>query len=311
MRRWIGPFLDAIRAERGAAANTLAAYARDLDLLAQHLAGRGREGADARREDLEDWLAALEAEGLAATTRARRLSAAKQFFRFVREEGWREDDPAARLTGPRKPRRLPGVLSPEDVDRMFAAVETTYAGPARLRMRALLEVVYATGLRVSELCGLPVAAARGHPRALLVKGKGGRERLVPLTDAARNALADWLKARDADAAAKGSGFLFPSRGKGGCLTRAWFFNEVKRLAVAAGLDAGAVSPHGLRHAFATHLLQNGADLRAIQEMLGHADIATTEIYTHVVDERLRAVIAMHPLAQGRAGPDGEDDDPRD
>jgi integrase/recombinase XerD len=300
VRRWVGPFLDAIRAERGAAANTVAAYARDLDDLCGFLAACGRDGADARREDLEAWMAALADAGLAPATRARRLAAARQFFRFAREEGWRDDDPAARLSGPRKPRALPDALSVADVDALFDALDRAFSGVALTRARCLLEVVYAGGLRVSELLDLPVSAARGDPAALLIRGKGGRERLVPLTPPARAALAEWLRARDADQAAKGSPWLFPSRGAGGRLTRARFFQMVKDLAAAAGIDPARVSPHALRHAFATHLLANGADLRAIQELLGHADIATTEIYTHVLDERLRAVVAKHPLAARKA-----------
>ena len=296
--RWIGPFLDALRAERGAADNTVAAYARDLGDLCGHLAARGRDVETAARADLEGWLAALDAQGLAATTRARKLSAARGLFRFAYEEGWRADDPAARLTGPRRARALPATLSVADVDKLFAALETTWTGDARLRARALMEVAYATGLRVSELVGLPVAAARGDPRVLLVRGKGGRERLVPLTDPARAALAAWLSARDAaQTGARPSPWLFPSRGASGHLTRERFFQMVKELALAAGLNPAHVSPHALRHAFATHLLQNGADLRAIQELLGHADIATTEIYTHVLDARLKALVALHPLAQ--------------
>jgi integrase/recombinase XerD len=299
---WIGAFLDAIRAERGAADNTVAAYARDLGDLAGFLAGRGRDLAGAARADLEAWLAALEAEGLSPATRARRLSAAKGLFRFVYEEGWRADDPAARFAGPRTPRVLPRTLSVDDVSAMFAAVERMPAGPARARTACLLELVYATGMRVSELVGLPAAAARGDPAALLVRGKGGRERLTPLTAPARAALAEWLAARDAAEAArrpaKPSPWLFPSRGKDGRLTRARFFQIVRELAAAAGLDPAAVSPHTLRHAFATHLLANGADLRAIQELLGHADLGTTEIYTHVLDERLKALVAKHPLATG-------------
>jgi integrase/recombinase XerD len=297
MRRWIAPFLDAIRAERGAAANTVAAYARDLDDLCAFLQTHGRDAETAQRGDIEAWLAAMAEAGLAATTRARRLAAARQFFRFVREEGWRDDDPAARIAGPRKPRRLPDALSVTDVDALFDALDRCFTGEALLRARCMLEVIYASGLRVSELLDLTAGAARGDPAALLVRGKGGRERLAPLTPPARRALAEWLAARDADPASKGSPWLFPSRAKGGRLTRARFFQMVKDLALAAGLDPGRVSPHALRHAFATHLLANGADLRVIQELLGHADIATTEIYTHVLDERLRATVAKHPLAE--------------
>lgn len=296
--RWIGPFLDALRAERGAADNTVAAYARDLGDLCAHLAARGRDPATATRADLEGWLAALDAQGLTPATRARRLSAARGLFRFAYQEGWRADDPAARLTGPRRARALPAALSIAEVDALFAAVETTFSGETRLRARALMETAYATGLRVSELVGLPVAAARGDPRVLLVRGKGGRERLVPLTDPARAALADWLSARDAGLkGGRPSPWLFPSRAASGHLTRERFFQMIRELARAAGLDPAKVSPHALRHAFATHLLQNGADLRAIQELLGHADIATTEIYTHVLDARLKALVALHPLAR--------------
>lgn len=300
---WRAAFLDAIAAERAAAANTLAAYARDLDDLGAFLTARGRDWAGAERADLDAWLVDLDARGMAAATRARRLSAARQFFRFVWEEGWRRDDPAARLTGPRRARALPRTLGVAEVDRMFAAVEGYASGSARLRARCLLELVYATGMRVSELVGLPAAAARGDPATMLVRGKGGRERLVPLTEPARRALAEWLAARDAAEAARPRGakpspWLFPSRAAEGHLTRAAFFAMVKEIAAAAGLDPAAVSPHTLRHAFATHLLANGADLRAIQELLGHADVSTTEIYTHVLDARLKALVARHPLAQG-------------
>lgn len=297
MRRWIGLFLDAIRAERGAAANTVAAYGRDLDDLCAFLAGHGRDAATAGRNDIEAWLAALADAGLSPATRARRLAAARQFFRFAREEGWRDDDPAARLSGPRKPRTLPDALTVEEVDALFDALDRAFKGDALLRARCLLEVIYACGLRVSELLDLPVAAVRGDPAAILIRGKGGRERLAPLTPPARTAIAAWLAARDADPASKGSPWLFPSRGEGGRLTRARFFQMIKGLAAAANIDPARVSPHALRHAFATHLLANGADLRVIQELLGHADIATTEIYTHVLDERLREVVGRHPLAR--------------
>jgi integrase/recombinase XerD len=300
--RWVVPFLEALRAERGAADNTIEAYARDLADLETHLAQGGKTLATADRAALEDWLADLEARGLARATRARRLAAARQLFRFAWQEGWRPDDPAARLEGPRRVRSLPGTLSVAEVDRLFDALDSIPDGPRRLRAACLLELVYATGMRVSELVALPVAAARGDPAVLLIRGKGGRERLVPLTPPARRALAAWLAERDAalkDRAA--SPFLFPSEAKAGHLTRMQFFNIVKALAASAGLDAAAVSPHTLRHAFATHLLQNGADLRAIQELLGHADIATTEIYTHVLDGTLHALMARHPLATAPEG----------
>lgn len=298
--RLVAAWLDALIAEKGASANTVAAYARDLADLTAHLHARGVDALAATRPDLDSWVAALESHGLAASTRARKLSAARGFFGFLHEEGWRGDDPAARLRGPAPSRALPRTLSVEQVDRLFDAVETRYRGDARLRVRALLELVYATGMRVSELVSLPVSAARGDPRVLFVRGKGGKERLTPLTNPARTALADWLAARDAKPGPNGadSSYLFPSSGASGHLTRERCLQIVKALALEAGLDPAAISPHTLRHAFATHLLANGADLRAIQELLGHADIATTEIYTHLLDERLKALIARHPLASG-------------
>ncbi|QPH53941.1 site-specific tyrosine recombinase XerD [Pontivivens ytuae] len=299
--RWLPAFLDALRAERDASDNTLAAYARDIGLFIEHMGHR--PAAEATRADIEAWIAALEAEGLATTTRARRLSAIRQFFRFAQAEGWREDDPAALIRGPTKPRTLPGTLTLGEVDRLLAAARTHGRTEAeRLRNTALLEMLYATGLRVTELVSLPVAAVRGRPRMILVKGKGGRDRMVPLSEDAQDALTAWLEARDAaeDARPRGtppSRFLFPSRSKAGHLTRVSFFLMLKQIAVEAGLSPGKISPHKLRHAFATHLLQGGADLRAIQMLLGHADISTTEIYTHVLDERLKElVLEKHPLA---------------
>ena len=303
--RWIEAFLEALAAERGAAGNTLAAYRRDLGHFGAWLADRGSGLAVAGRGEVEAYLSALEAEGLAAATRARRLSAIRQLFRFVLSEGWRADDPAGRIAGPRPARRLPGTLSVAEVDRLLAAArDRPGAEVRRLRLLCLVELLYATGLRVSELVSLPAAAARGNPRMLLVTGKGGRERMVPLSAPAREALVAWLEARDAEEAerrqngARSSPWLFPSRGRAGHLTRVAFYQALKELAVAAGLDPAAISPHTVRHAFATHLLANGADLRAIQQLLGHADISTTEIYTHVLDERLKAlVLEKHPLAQ--------------
>lgn len=291
---WTAAFLDAVASERGAAVNTLAAYGRDLADLTGFLAGRGRDAASADRADLEAWLADLDARGFAKATRARRLSAAKGLFRFVYEEGWRGDDPAARLSGPGRSKALPKTLSVAEVDSLLDAAGRLWEGDAGLRARCLFELIYGAGLRVSELLDLKADAARGAPAALLVKGKGGRERLAPLTGAARAALAAWLPARDA--AWPRSPWLFPSRAKGGRMTRARFWQMVKAVSAAAGIDPARVSPHTLRHAYATHLLENGADLRAIQELLGHADIATTEIYTHVVEARLREAVARHPLA---------------
>ena len=303
--RWIATFLEAQAAELDAARNTRLAYGRDLKDFAGWLAGRGAGFADVTRDGVEDYIVFCEAQGLAQSTRARRLSAIRQLYRFAFLEGWRPDDPAALIRGPKRRRALPGSLSEADVDGLLAAAETVARTPSdRLRNRCLMQILYATGLRVSELVSLPVAAVRGDPRMILVRGKGGRERMVPLSPPARAALADWLACRDRaedEAARTGrprSAFLFPARGRRGHLTRESFFLLVKAAAVMAGLDPTMISPHTLRHAFATHLLANGADLRVIQTLLGHADVATTEIYTHVLDERLRAlVLDHHPLAR--------------
>lgn len=304
--RWISTFLQAQAAEQDAARNTLLAYGRDLKEFAGWLARRRLGFAGAARADVEAYLVACEAEGLSRATRARRLSAIRQLYRFAYEEGWRKDNPAIQIAGPAKARRLPKVLTVEEVDRLLAAARESGRSPVeRLRNTCLMELLYATGMRVSELVTLPVAAARGDPRMLMVKGKGGKERMVPLSPPARDALAAWLAARDAAEEAvraetrrTPARHLFPARGKEGHLTRQAFHGLLKDLAVAAGLSPARVTPHVLRHAFATHLLAGGADLRVIQTLLGHADVSTTEIYTHVLDERLRAlVLEHHPLAR--------------
>jgi integrase/recombinase XerD len=303
---WIERFLEALGAERGAAQNTLAAYRRDLTHFLSWLAHSGIGPERAARTEIEAYLAALEAAGLAPTTRSRRLSAIRQFYNFALSEGWRDDDPAGRISGPRPARKLPGALSTSEVDRLLDAARQRPGGASgRAQLHCLMELLYATGLRVTELVSLPAASARGNPRMLMVTGKGGRDRMVPLSDAAREALADWLVIRDAAeavrrrAGGRPSTWLFPSRGKLGHLTRIGFYHALKKLAVTAGLDPSRISPHSLRHAFATHLLANGADLRAIQQLLGHADVSSTEIYTHVLDERLKAlVLEHHPLGQG-------------
>ena len=303
--RHISGFLEAQAAELGAASNTLLAYGRYLRDVADWLAAQGRNFTTATRDDIESYLIHCEAQGLARATRARRLSAIKQLYRFAFDEGWRDDNPAIQISGPGKDKKLPKTLSIDDVEKLLIAAEAHGKTPAdRARHACLMQVLYATGLRVTELVSLPVAAVRGDPRLILVRGKGGKERMVPLSPPARAAVQDWLSHRDAaedEARAKGkppSPFLFPSRGKDGHLTRHWFFNLIKTLAAQAGIDPAQVTPHTLRHAFATHLLQNGADLRAIQTLLGHADVATTEIYTHVLEERLRdLVLEHHPLAQ--------------
>ncbi|MDA7430138.1 site-specific tyrosine recombinase XerD [Primorskyibacter aestuariivivens] len=303
--RHISAFLDAQAAELGAAGNTLLAYGRDLRDVADWLAVQGSGFERATRDDIESYLIHCEAQGLARATRARRLSAIKQLYRFAFDEGWRDDNPAIQISGPGKDKRLPKTLSIDDVEKLLNAAETHgKTASERARHACLMQVLYATGLRVTELVSLPVAAVRGDPRLILVRGKGGKERMVPLSPPARAAVQDWLSHRDAaedEKRTKGkppSPFLFPSRGKDGHLTRHWFFNLIKTLAAQAGIDPAQVTPHTLRHAFATHLLQNGADLRAIQTLLGHADVATTEIYTHVLEERLRdLVLEHHPLAR--------------
>ncbi len=302
---WLAQFLEAIRAERDAARNTLMAYARDLQDFAAFLARWDKDFATAARGDIEAYLGDLDDRGMARATRARRLSAIRQFYRFAFLEGWRDDDPGALLKGPRRTRALPATLTERDVDRLLAAAESHGATERdRLRTACLMQILYATGLRVSELVALPTASVRGDPRMILVRGKGGRERMAPLSPPSRTALIAWLEHRDAgeDAAAREgkprSAFLFPARGRLGHLSRETFFLTIKRLAAEAGLPPAAVSPHVLRHAFATHLLANGADLRVIQTLLGHASIATTEIYTHVLDARLRElVLDHHPLAE--------------
>lgn len=305
--RWISAFLEAQAAELGSARNTLLAYGRDLKDFAGWLAHRKTDFAKAGRADVEAYLVSCEAEGLSTATRARRLSAIRQLYRFAYDEGWRGDNPAIQISGPAKAQRLPKILTETEVDRLLAAARDSGRNAAdRLRNTCLMELLYATGMRVSELVGLPVAAARGDPRMLLVKGKGGKERMVPLSTPAREALAAWLEVRDrAEEVARieyrtpPGKHLFPARGAAGHMTRQAFHGLLKDLAIAAGVSPAKVTPHVLRHAFATHLLAHGADLRAIQTMLGHADIATTEIYTHVLDERLKElVLTHHPLARG-------------
>ena len=291
-------FLEMLAAERGAARLTLAAYRNDLLDLAGFLAARGQalEGADAAA--LHEYLAAATTRRLAPRTLARRLSAMRQFYRFLLGDGARADDPTAGLDSPRLGRPLPKVLSEAEVERLIRTA-AAWPGDEGVRLRCLLELLYATGLRVSELVGLPLAAAQRDPRLMLVRGKGGKERLVPLSEPARASLAAWLECRNRSLPkARPSRWLFPSRGADGHLTRQRCGQLLKELAVAAGLDPARLSPHVLRHAFASHLLDHGADLRSVQQMLGHADIATTQIYTHVQGERLRRLVeSAHPLAR--------------
>jgi len=305
--RWISTFLDARRAEAGAARNTELAYGRDLLHFASWLDARNLSFAAIGRGAVEDYLVACDAAGLSKATRARRLSSIRQLFRFAVEEGWRADNPALRLSGPGKSKSLPKTLSRDDLVRLIEAARAKGRTAAeRTRNLALIELLYATGLRVTELVSLPIAAVRGNPRMILVRGKGQKERMVPLSAPARDAVTDWLACRDAaDAEARAAGqvpsrYLFPGDGSAGHLTRQHMHLLLKDIAVLAGVSPAHVTPHVLRHAFATHLLAGGADLRVIQTLLGHADIATTEIYTHVLDEHLKTlVLTHHPLARKR------------
>jgi integrase/recombinase XerD len=307
----INLFLDMLAAEQGAGDNTLQAYRRDLTDFSEFLARSGQSFAAADTQQLRDYLADLDVRGFKSSSVARRLSAMRHLFRFLLNERIRKDDPAAILSGPKRGRGLPKVLSISDVDRMLVrAKELTMeaeASPQKrlraMRLYCLLEVLYATGLRVSELVSLPISASRRDARMIVVRGKGDKERLVPLNDASRQAMADYLAAIEAQKSgkAKGAGaskWLFPSFGESGHLTRQHFARDLKELAGAAGIAPRLVSPHVLRHAFASHLLHNGADLRIVQTLLGHTDISTTQIYTHVVEERLKSLVRdLHPLAE--------------
>lgn len=302
---WIDAFLDAQAAELNAAENTRLAYARDLMDFLSHISARDLDFERVSRSDIETYLIACTDAGLSTATRARRLSAIRQLYRFAYEEGFRSDNPSLQIKGPGKSKRLPKILSESDVERLLEAARNTGRRVEdRQRNACMMELLYATGLRVTELCALPVAAVRGDPNLILVRGKGDKERMVPLSTPARKEVTAWLELRDAaeaETVSKGgssSRFLFPSRGKLGHLTRHRFHGLIKDMAVAAGIDPAKVTPHTLRHAFATHLLARGADLISIQALLGHADVSTTEIYTHVLDERLKdLVLTHHPLAR--------------
>jgi integrase/recombinase XerD len=307
----INLFLDMLAAEQGAGDNTLQAYRRDLEDFSEFLGHSKQSFATAQTDKLRDYLSDLDTRGFKSSSVARRLSAIRHLFRFLLNERIRSDDPAAILSGPKRGRGLPKVLSIPDVDRMLTrAKELTQAAEASssqrlraMRLYCLLEVLYATGLRVSELVSLPRSAARNDERMIVVRGKGNKERLVPLNDASRQAMSDYLAATEAAKSAKNKGaaiskWLFPSFGESGHLTRQHFARDLKELAGAAGLAPRLVSPHVLRHAFASHLLHNGADLRIVQTLLGHTDISTTQIYTHVVEERLKSLVRdLHPLAE--------------
>jgi integrase/recombinase XerD len=298
-------FLDMLAAERGAGANTISAYCNDLDDLSAYLRAASRTIANATTDDLRGFLVSLSERGFKASSLARRLSAVRQLYRFLFAEGRRSDDPAAVLEGPKRERALPKVLSIKDVDTLLKqarAHSEKKNQPLAQRLRAarllcLLEVVYATGMRVSELMALPASAARRDQRMLVVRGKGGKERLVPLNTQAKRAMSEYLELRAANERDSLSKWLFPSFGAQGHLTRQHFARELKSLGQACGIQPGRLSPHVLRHAFASHLLHNGADLRVVQTLLGHADISTTQIYTHVLEERLKALVRdLHPLS---------------
>lgn len=301
----IDTFLEMMAAERNAAANTIASYRRDLTDYALFLGTRGQSLGGAAPDEVEAYFASVEGQGLKPATAARRLSALRQFHRFVLADGARADDPTSRIEAPRRGRRLPKYLSEEEVEALLAASARgidTAPGLSRrrraLRQLALMEVLYATGLRVSELVGLPLSALAHDPRFALVRGKGGRERLVPLSAPARAALGRWLEVRPGALLPKQAKWLFPAGTATGHMTRQHFAAGLKALAIEAGIDPERVSPHVLRHAFASHLLAHGADLRVVQTLLGHADISTTEIYTHVLDEKLRTLVnSHHPMAK--------------
>jgi integrase/recombinase XerD len=298
-------FLDTLAAERGAAKNTLEAYGRDLKDYLVFLKRRRSEPLAATGEHIRGYLADLKARDLKPTSAARRLSAVRQFHKFLYAEGHRGDDPSAATEGPKLGRPLPKVLSVAEVDRLLAAAQegiedekrTLGARMRRARLYCLLELLYATGLRASELIALPLSAARTRERFLVVVGKGRKERLVPLNDKARAAAKSYVALLGQVGGAEGP-WLFPADSTSGHITRQAFARDLKEVSAAAGIAKDRVSPHVLRHAFASHLLHNGADLRIVQELLGHSDIATTQIYTHVLDERLKAMVRdLHPLAE--------------
>ncbi|WP_134500507.1 site-specific tyrosine recombinase XerD [Microvirga pakistanensis] len=302
--RQAGLFLDMLAAERGASKNTLEAYRRDLDDYLGFLDETGVQPGSATAATIRSFMAGLEERGLKATSAARRLSAVRQFHKFLYVEGYAPADPTAAVSAPKRGRALPKVLSVDQVDRLLRVahegVSRPEASPAErlraARMACLLELLYATGLRVSELVSLPRSAARTRERFLVVRGKGAKERLVPLTDAARDAVRAYVVLLEEQGRAVGP-WLFPAESEAGHLTRQAFARDLKAVASGAGLRADTISPHVLRHAFASHLLQNGADLRVVQELLGHSDISTTQIYTHVLDERLKSMVRdLHPLA---------------
>jgi integrase/recombinase XerD len=302
-RHLVESFLEMMSAERGAASNTLSAYARDLEAWGAHLEAAGVDFLGASPDHVRGFMERLSAAGMAASTQARHLSAVRQLQRFLFAEGLREDDPTSPVSSPKLQRPLPKIMSVAEVERLIgqARADAQEAADGRgelaaIRLLALLETIYATGMRVSELVSLPASAARAE-RFLTITGKGNKERLTPLSAPARAAMAAWLSARKAAGLAP-SPWLFPADSASGHLSRQVFARDLKALGGRAGIASARLSPHVLRHAFASHLLQNGADLRIVQQLLGHSDISTTQIYTHVLDERLRRLVEEnHPLAQ--------------
>ncbi len=296
---WVEAFLEMMAAERAAARNTLTAYGKDLADASDFLAGLGRDFGSATAEDIEAYFAELGARGLSPATAARRRASVRQFYRFVLGEAWRSDDPSRRVEAPRKGRPLPKVLSRDEVDRLIAAAGARDGGEG-IRLACMVGLIYASGLRISELTALPLAALARDPAYLIVTGKGGKDRLAPLNAQARAAVKAWLEVRKAflPKGDKANPWLFPSRGKAGRLTPRRFAQLLDEAAADAGIDPARVSPHVLRHAFATHLLEGGADLRVMQTLLCHTDIVTTQIYTHVASDRLTEVVATkHPLGR--------------
>jgi len=307
--RWIEQFLEMLSVERGASANTLEAYRRDLTHFQMFLEAYAKALGDCRSADIEGYLASLSRDGLAVSSRSRRLSAIRQLYKFLAAESHMAENPAQSIEGPRRERPLPRTLTVDEVDRLLETAKRRMDDPDNqhklqsTRLYCLLEMLYATGLRVSELVSLTRDAIAGEQKIITIQGKGGRERIVPLNGPAREALDTYLEFNDGAPSRKGlrNSWLFPSRGRNGHLTRQRLAQELKELASDAGIDPTRVSPHVLRHAFASHLLDRGADLRSVQQLLGHADISTTQIYTHVLEERLKRLVhEHHPLAKARS-----------
>ncbi len=300
IQRWVESFLEMGRVERGSSENTILSYRRDLMGFAVFCQARRQRPEDASTALVRKYMANLSARGMANATAARQLSALRQFFIFLFDEGYRKDNPVSVIDSPKATKPLPKYLSELDVEKLLETAQQ-FDGVEGIRLVAFLEILYATGLRVSELVGLPLSGIAGDGRVLIVRGKGGKERMVPLSEPAMEALAAYRLVRDHFLPLKkqhrASGFLFPSRSRQGFLTRSRFAQLLKQVAVLAGIDQARVSPHVLRHSFASHMLAHGADLRSLQQMLGHSDISTTQIYTHVLDERLKALVAQHPLAE--------------